>query len=137
MHLGLDLGGPPMSLRSPLGRVLGLGSARDGTEHWWAQRVSAVALIPLTLWFMFSLLALPALDYATVRAWLSFPMSGFLAVLLVAVLTYHSYLGTTEVIEDYVHSDGMKVLSLMVLRFVHVLVGGAGIFAIMRVAFGS
>jgi succinate dehydrogenase / fumarate reductase membrane anchor subunit len=136
--MGLDMGGSPiMSLRSPLGRVLGLGSAKDGTEHWWAQRVSAVALIPLTLWFMLSLLALPALDYATVRAWLSFPLSGFLAVLLVAVSTYHSYLGTTEVIEDYVRSAGMKVLSLLLLRFVYVLVGGAGIFAVMRVAFGS
>jgi succinate dehydrogenase / fumarate reductase membrane anchor subunit len=136
--MGLDMGGPPiMSLQSPLGRVLGLGSAKDGTGHWWAQRVSAVALIPLTLWFMFSLLSLPALDYATVRAWLSFPMSGFLALLSVAVLTYHSYLGTAEVIEDYVHSAGMKVLSLLLLRFAHVLVGGAGIFAIMRVAFGS
>jgi succinate dehydrogenase / fumarate reductase, membrane anchor subunit len=126
-----------MSLQSPLGRVLGLGSAKDGAGHWWAQRVSAVALIPLTLWFMFSLLALPALDYATVRAWLSFPLSGFLALLLVGVSTYHSYLGTNEVIEDYVHSAGMKVLSLLSLRFAHVLVGGAGIFAIMRVAFGS
>ena len=126
-----------MSLQSPLGRVLGLGSVKDGTGHWWAQRVSAVALIPLTLWFMFSLLSLPELDYATVRAWLSFPMSGFLALLSVAVLTYHSYLGTTEVIEDYVHSAGMKVLSLLLLRFAHVLVGGAGIFAIMRIAFGS
>jgi succinate dehydrogenase / fumarate reductase membrane anchor subunit len=130
-------GSPIMSLQSPLGRVLGLGSAKDGTGHWWAQRVSAVALIPLTLWFMFSLLALPALDYATVRVWLSFPLSSFLALLLVVVLTYHSYLGTVEVIEDYVHSAGMKVLSLLLLRFVHVLVGGAGIFAIMRVAFGS
>ena len=126
-----------MSLRSPLGRVLGLGSAKDGTEHWWAQRVSAVALIPLTLWFMFSLWALPALDYATVRAWLSYPLSGFLAVLLVAVLTYHSCLGTAEVIEDYVHSAGMKLLSLLLLRFLHVLAGGAGVFAILRVAFGS
>ena len=126
-----------MSLQRPLGRVLGLGSAKDGAGHWWAQRVSAVALIPLTLWFMFSLLALPALDYATVRVWLSFPLSGFLALLLVAVSTYHSYLGTTEVIEDYVPSAGMKVLSLLLLRFVHVLVGGASIFAIMRVAFGS
>jgi succinate dehydrogenase / fumarate reductase, membrane anchor subunit len=136
--MGLDMGGSPIvSLRSPLGRVLGLGSAKDGTGHWWAQRVSAVALIPLTLWFMLSLLKLPALDYATVRAWLSFPMSGFLAVLLVAVSAYHSDLGTTEVIEDYVHSPGMKLLSLLLLRFVHVLVGGAGIFAIMRVAFGS
>ena len=63
-----------MSLRSPLGRVLGLGSAKDGTAHWWAQRVSAVALIPLTLWFVISLLTLPALDYGTVRVWLAAPL---------------------------------------------------------------
>jgi succinate dehydrogenase / fumarate reductase membrane anchor subunit len=126
-----------MSLRSPVGRVLGLGSAKDGTGHWWAQRVSAVALIPLTLWFLLSLLALPALDYVTVKAWLSVPLSGLLAVLLVAVLTYHSYLGTTVVIEDYVHAAGTKILSLLLLRFLYVLVGGAGIFAILHVAFGS
>ena len=123
-----------MSLRSPLGRVLGMGSAKDGTGHWWAQRVSAVALIPLTLWFLFSLLMLPDLDYATVRTWLSLPVSGFLAVLLLWVLTYHSYLGTTVVVEDYVHSAGMKLLCLLLLRFLYVLVCGAGIFAILRVA---
>ena len=126
-----------MSLRSPLGRVLGMGSAKDGTGHWWAQRVSAVALIPLTLWFLFSLLMLPDLDYATVRTWLSLPVSGFLAVLLLWVLTYHSYLGTTVVVEDYVHSAGMKLLSLLLLRFLYVLVCGAGIFAILRVALRS
>ena len=93
-----------MSLRSPLGRVLGAGSARDGTVHWWAQRVSAVALIPLTLWFFWSLLLLPSLDYATVRTWLSVPFSALLAVLLVAVTAYHSYLGTNVVVEDYVHA---------------------------------
>jgi succinate dehydrogenase / fumarate reductase membrane anchor subunit len=125
-----------MSLRSPLGRVLGLGSAKEGTGHWWAQRVSAVALIPLTLWFMFSLLALPALDYATVKLWLSYPLSGFLAVLLVAVLSYHSYLGTAEVVEDYVRAAGSKIFSLVLLRFSYVLAGGASIFAILRVAFG-
>jgi len=126
-----------MSLRSPLGRVLGMGSAKDGTDHWWAQRVSAVALIPLTLWFLFSLLLLPDLDYATVRTWLSLPVSGFLAVLLLWVLTYHSYLGTTVVVEDYVHSPGMKLLWLLLLRFLYVLVCGAGIFAILRVALRS
>jgi succinate dehydrogenase / fumarate reductase, membrane anchor subunit len=125
-----------MSLRSPLSRVQGLGSAKDGTTHWWAQRVSAVALIPLTLWFLFSLLTLPALDYETVRTWLAVPISGFLAVLLVAVLTYHSYLGTQVIVEDYVTSNGMKVLSLLVLRFMYVLAGGLGIFAILRVALG-
>lgn len=125
-----------MSLRSPLGRVLGMGSAKDGTGHWWAQRVSAVALIPLTLWFVFSLLTLPAFDYDTVHTWLSVPVSGFLALLLVAVLTYHSYLGTIVIVEDYVTATGMKVLTLLVLRFLYVLCGGAGIFAILRVVFG-
>ena len=125
-----------MSLRSPLGKVLGMGSAKDGTAHWWAQRVSAVALIPLTLWFVFSLLTLPAFDYDTVRTWLSVPFSGFLAVLLVAVLAYHSYLGTIVIVEDYVSAVGLKVLTLLVLRFLYVLCAGAGIFAILRVVFG-
>jgi succinate dehydrogenase / fumarate reductase membrane anchor subunit len=125
-----------MSLRSPLGRALGMGSAKDGTGHWWAQRVSAVALVPLTLWFLYSLLVLPALDYGTVKAWLALPISSFLAALAVAVLTHHSYLGTTVVVEDYVHAAGLKVATLLLLRFLYVLFGGAGIFAILRVAFG-
>jgi succinate dehydrogenase / fumarate reductase, membrane anchor subunit len=125
-----------MSLRSPLSRVLGLGSAKDGTAHWWAQRVTAVALVPLTLWFVFSLLTLPDFEYETVRTWLSVPITGFLALLLVGVLSYHSYLGTIVIIEDYVSSSGMKVLSLMVLRFLYVLVGGAAMFAILRLVFG-
>ena len=125
-----------MSLRSPLGRVLGLGSAKEGTGHWWAQRVTAIALLPLTVWFVISLLTLPGMDYETVRTWASVPITGFLALLLVAVLTYHSYLGTIVIVEDYVSSSGMKVLSLMVLRFLYVLAGGAAIFAILRIVFG-
>ncbi len=125
-----------MSLRSPLSRVLGLGSAKDGTAHWWAQRVTAVALVPLTLWFVFALLTLPDFEFETVRTWLSVPITGFLSVLLVAVLSYHSYLGTIVIIEDYVTSSGMKILSLMVLRFFYVLAGGAAMFAIFRVVFG-
>jgi succinate dehydrogenase / fumarate reductase, membrane anchor subunit len=125
-----------MSLRSPLSRVEGLGSAKDGTSHWWAQRVSAIALIPLTLWLVFSLLTLPALDYDTVRVWLSVPITGFLAVLLVAVMTYHSYLGTIVIIEDYIPATGLKVLWLLTLRFLYVLSGGAAIFAILRIVLG-
>jgi len=125
-----------MSLRSPLGRVLGLGSAKDGTAHWWAQRVSAVALIPLTLWFFFSLLALSNLDYGTVRAWLALPFDGFLTMLLVAVLAYHSYLGTIVIVEDYVTSAATKLFTLLLLRFLYVLAGGASVFAILRIAFG-
>jgi succinate dehydrogenase / fumarate reductase, membrane anchor subunit len=126
-----------MSLRSPLGRVLGTGSAKEGTSRWWAERLSSVALIPLTLWFFFSLLLLPELDYLTVHSWLSVPMTSFLAILLVAVLSYHAYLGTLVVVEDYVHTHGTKLLLLLVLKFGYVLCGGAGIFAILRVAFGS
>jgi len=126
-----------MSLRSPLGRVLGMGSARDGTAHWWAQRVTAVALVPLTLWFVISLLRLPGLDYDTVHTWASLPSSAFLSSLLVAVLAYHSYLGTIVIVEDYVTSTGLKIVSLLLLRFAYVLCGGACIFAILRVAFGS
>jgi succinate dehydrogenase / fumarate reductase membrane anchor subunit len=126
-----------MSLRSPLGRVLGLGSAKSGTSHWWGQRVSAVALVPLTLWFVFSLLLLPNLDFETLRAWLQYPITGFLTALLFGVLTYHSYLGTRVIVEDYVHAEAPKLIGLLGLRFVHVLAGGAGIFAILRVAFGT
>jgi succinate dehydrogenase / fumarate reductase membrane anchor subunit len=123
-----------MSLRTPLGRVLGKGSAKDGTAHWWAQRVSAVALIPLCLWFLVAILSLPRLDYVTVRAWLALPVSALLAMLLVAVLAYHSYLGTSVVIEDYVHSAAIKLAGLLLLRFIYVLAGGASIFAILRIA---
>ena len=126
-----------MSLRSPLGRVLGSGSAKDGTGHWWAQRLTSVGLVPLTLWFLFSLLLLPSLDFAVIRAWMAVPTSGLLSVLLVAVLTYHAYLGTTVVVEDYVHADGPKLLLMVSLRFLYVLCGGASIFAILRIAFGS
>ena len=126
-----------MSLRSPLGRVLGSGSAKDGTGHWWAQRLTSVGLVPLTLWFLFSLLLLPSLDFAVIRAWMAVPTSGLLSVLLVAVLTYHAYLGTTVVVEDYVHAHGPKLLLMVSLRFLYVLCAGASIFAILRIAFGS
>ena len=125
-----------MSLRSPLGRVLGMGSAKDGTAHWWAQRVSAVALIPLTLWFLFSLLMLPrsGLRHGA-EPGCRCPSAAFWRCCCCAVLTYHSYLGTTVVVEDYVHSAGMKLLLLLLLRFLYVLACGAGIFAILRIAF--
>jgi succinate dehydrogenase / fumarate reductase membrane anchor subunit len=124
-------------LRSPLGRVLGLGSARDGTSHWWAERVSSVALVPLTLWFLFSLLLLPSLDFTVLRTWLAVPMSGFLTLLLVVVLTYHAYLGSVVIVEDYVHEHGAKLTLMVSLRFLFVLCGGASLFAILRIAFGS
>ena len=124
-------------MRSPLGRVTGLGSAKDGTSHWWAQRLTAVALVPLAGWMVIAALAQPSLDYATVHAWLARPLDAFLAALCVAVLAYHSLLGTTVIVEDYVHGRAAKLLTLIALRFAHVLVGAAGVFAILRLSMGT
>lgn len=126
-----------MSLRTPLGRVLGLGAAGTGMEHWWGQRLSAVALVPLTLWFALSLLRLPTLDYYTVDAWLSAPLHGVLLVLLVIALAYHSGLGTQVVAEDYIHSPGARTVVLALLRLVHFAVAVAGVFAVVVIAVGA
>jgi succinate dehydrogenase / fumarate reductase, membrane anchor subunit len=125
------------NLRSPLGAALGKGSAHSGTAHWWAQRISAVALVPLTLWFVLSLLMLPDLEYLTVRAWLAAPLSAFLALLLVVVLAYHAELGTNVVTEDYVHSAGMRTLIVLLLRFTYVFIAGLSMLAILRISFAA
>ena len=124
-----------MSLRTPLGRVLGHGSAKQGVSHWWVQRLSSVALVPLTLWFLFALLGLPSFDYLTVRSWMGASWTPVFLVLLVGTLCYHSWLGIQVVIEDYVHSHGVKLASLLASSFVHAIVGAAGVFAVLKIAF--
>jgi succinate dehydrogenase / fumarate reductase, membrane anchor subunit len=126
-----------MSLRSPLGRVLGQGAARDGVRHWWLQRLTSVALVPLTVWFVVSLLALPSLGHATLLAWMSQSSTALLLILLVLVAAWHSQLGLRVVVEDYVHGAGMRTLSLVLITFAHVLLAAAGVFAVLRVAFGG
>jgi succinate dehydrogenase / fumarate reductase membrane anchor subunit len=126
-----------MSLRSPLGRVLGLGSAHSGVRHWWQQRLTSVALVPLAIWFLVSLLALPSLGYETVIAWMSQGWTAILLVLFVVVATWNSQLGVRVVIEDYVHGAGARTLTLVVVTFAHVLIASAGVFAVLKVAFGA
>jgi succinate dehydrogenase / fumarate reductase membrane anchor subunit len=123
-----------MSLKSPLGRVLGLGSSRAGTEHWLGQRLSAVALAPLTLWFAISLLTLPSLDFYSVNAWVAAPLHGVLLVLLVVALAYHSSLGTQVVAEDYIYAPGPRAAVLLLLRLIHVALLVAGIYAVFLIA---
>jgi succinate dehydrogenase / fumarate reductase, membrane anchor subunit len=122
------------SLRSPLGRVGGLGSAKSGVHHWWMQRLTSIALVPLTLWFTVSLLALPSLDHVTVISWMAQSWNALLLILLVLVGTYHSQLGVQVVVEDYVKE--MKTLTMVIVTFAHVLLAAAGVFAILKVAFG-
>jgi len=127
----------PRSLRSPLARVLGQGSAKDGVHHWWLQRLTSVALVPLTVWFVVSLLSLPALDYATVTQWIRQLWTEVFLILLLLTGTWHSQLGVRVVVEDYVHGQGMKALSLALVTFFHVVVAVAGVLAILRVALGA
>lgn len=124
-------------LRTPLGRVLGRGSARAGTGHWWSQRLTAVALVLLGAWFSLSLLFLPDLSHAAVRDWLARPWNTVLLLLLAATAAWHSSLGVQVVIEDYVHQPFAKVTSLILSRFVHTLLGAGALFAVLKIAFGG
>jgi succinate dehydrogenase / fumarate reductase, membrane anchor subunit len=124
-------------LRSPLGRAIGLGSAKEGVEHWWAQRVSALAIIFLGLWFAVRVIALAGADRATVLACLHRPLPAILTILLLAAVFYHAALGLQVVIEDYVHSEWLKLSSLAVTRLISIGLAVAGIFAVLRIAFGG
>jgi succinate dehydrogenase / fumarate reductase membrane anchor subunit len=102
-----------MSLRSPLGVVLGRGTARNAVHHWWVQRMTALALLPLTVWLLSGLVRLPLTDFATVTAWISLGWNPVLMSLLVLVACWHSSLGVQVVVEDYVHSPAAKTLVLV------------------------
>lgn len=123
-------------MRSPLGRALGLGSAKEGVEHWWLQRMTAVALVPLTIWFAGSLIALAGSDYDTLIAWLRAPLATILIVLLLIALLYHTALGLQVVIEDYIHSAA-KLPALMAVRLGCFAFAVVGIVATLRIAFGD
>jgi succinate dehydrogenase / fumarate reductase membrane anchor subunit len=120
---------------SPLRRAQGLGSAKTGVEHWWMQRVTAVALIPLTLWFVASLIAISSSDYHAFIAWLRAPFVATLMVLLLIALCHHMALGLQVVIEDYVHSDRAKFPMLVITRLACFALAVVGILSVMHVAF--
>ena len=126
-----------MSLRSPLGRVLGLGTAKDGTTHWWGQRVSGVAMVLLGLWFAASLASMPGFGHAAAVAFIADPLHAVLLALLVVTMAYHSNLGVQVVIEDYVHAPGLKIASLILVRFAHVFLAVAALFAILKIGTGA
>ncbi len=126
-----------MSIKTPLGRVLGLGSAKDGTEHWWSQRVTAVSNLLLGLWFAVAMIRMPGFEYLDVMQFLAAPWNGVLMSLLCTSLAYHSYLGVQVVLEDYVHTPAVKVTALMASRFAHLLIAFASIYAILRIGLDS
>ena len=126
-----------MIRRTPLGRVRGLGSAKQGTEHFWAQRVTAIALVPLALWFVGSLAAYTGADHATAKAWLAEPFTAVVMVLLLVTGFHHAQLGLQVVIEDYVSTEWVKVFSIIVVKLGALALGVAAIFSVLKIAFGS
>ena len=124
-------------LRAPLTRVRGLGSAKDGTHHWWMQRVTAIALVPLVVWFVASILSLVGADHAAATAWLRGPLPALLMVLFLATGFFHLMLGMQVVIEDYVGEGWMRIATLLVWKFACIAVGLASILATLRITFGG
>ncbi len=124
-----------MSLRTPLGRVLGLGTAKDGTEHFMSQRISAIALVLLGCWFMYSMFTIESMAYLEVMRFIAAPLNSVLLSLLCITAAWHSYLGVQVVVEDYVHAHGVKLFSLIASRFAHVFLAVASVYAILRIGF--
>lgn len=125
-----------MQFRTPLKKVKGLGSARSGVHHWWMQRLTSLALVPLLLWFVYSLSAMTGHDYAAVREWVAQPWVALLLILTMATGLYHGQLGLQVVIEDYVHTPWIATTLQIAVKFLLILFGGMGIFAVLRLATG-
>ncbi len=126
-----------MSMKTPLARVRGLGSARSGVSHYWVQRLTAVALVPLTLWFIAGLYNHIGDDYAAMRAWLAQPVSAILMTLFVLAGVVHMRLGMQVVFEDYVHKETVKLIHFIANTCFAVGLGVAAVFAILKISLGS
>jgi succinate dehydrogenase / fumarate reductase membrane anchor subunit len=123
-------------MKSPLNQVIGLGSAKDGTTHWWQQRLTAIALIPLGLWFAISLIRIDLGSHAVVTGWIRQPMTAILLCLTCGCVIYHSWLGVRVVFEDYTRA-GAKLAGLLLSSFAHAFVFAVCLFSVLKIAFGA
>ncbi len=121
--------------RSPLGRVRGLGSAHGGVHHWWIQRLTAVALLPLTIWFVISVFSLLGAPQTAVAAFVASPVNTVLLIALVYASLHHAQAGLQTVLEDYIHQDGGRVVAVLAVKALCVFLGMAGIIAVLKLAF--
>ena len=126
-----------MILKSPLARVLGLGSAKEGVTHWWSQRLTSIALIPLGLWFGYSIVGLLPADQAAAITWLQSPLQSGLLVLFILVVFWHAFLGLQVVVEDYIHTEWLKVTMLMALKMILALLATISVLMVLQVSLGS
>lgn len=126
----------PSNLRSPLGRARGLGSAKEGLHHWWGQRLTAIALIPLVIWFVLSLVRLAGAGYEDFVLWLSNPINATALIVFIAVAFHHAQAGMQVVLEDYVSAHGARLASIVAVKFVCFALAALSIVSILIVAFG-
>jgi succinate dehydrogenase / fumarate reductase membrane anchor subunit len=124
-----------MSLLTPFKRASGLGTTSDGVQHWWMQRITAVALVPLTFWVVFAVAARSGDDYASVAAWFAQPFTTTMLTLFVFTTFLHAIQGLTVIIEDYIHHESIKIAAMIGMKLVLVLLGTSSILSILRVAF--
>jgi succinate dehydrogenase / fumarate reductase, membrane anchor subunit len=126
-----------MAYRTPVKRAVGLGSAKDGVHHWWMQRVTAIALVPLVLWFTFSMAVYAGADFETVRAWIATPMVAVLLIALIVTALFHAQLGLQVVLEDYVQPHGLQLACVIAVKFLAVLLILVGVLSVLRIALGG
>lgn len=124
------------SIRTPLGRARGLGSAKEGVHHWWMQRVTAVALIPLTLFLLFHIDSIVSADYAAVTEWMSGIDIAIALMLFIVASFYHATLGIQVIIEDYVHGEGAKIALFLLNKIFFFFAGFAAVFAVIKINLG-
>jgi len=126
-----------MSIRTPLGRARGLGSAKTGTDHWWMQRVTALALIPLVIWFVVSMIIVTGADHETALAFIGSPINAVLLTVLIIATFYHVQLGLQVVIEDYIHSKWLEVALILLVKGAAIFLGVASVYAVIAIALGG
>lgn len=120
-----------------MGQALGSGSAKAGTDHWWSQRVTAVALLVLGSWFLYSIMRIDEFSHQAMLDWVARPLNGIMLLALGLTLAWHSSLGVQVVLEDYVHGPAVKVVSLLFNRFAHLFIAIATVVAILKIVVGG
>ena len=123
-----------MKFRTPISQAKGLGSAKEGAHHWWMQRLTAIALVPLTLWFAFSVASKAGAGFQELHEWISNPWVAAFLLLFFAVSYYHGAIGIQVVLEDYVSAEGTRMLIIIATKFILALLGTASVIAVIKIA---
>jgi len=126
-----------MALLTPLARVLGLGSAKEGVGHWWWQRMTAIAMVPLGIWFVLSLISLVGTEYEAATAWLQSPLNAALFLFFVLAVYWHAALGLQVVVEDYIHTEWLKMTLLISIKMLIALISVVSILLTLRIYLGA